>query len=111
MRGTRLRHRIAIDRKDVSQDPATGAITESWARLHDDVPADFLSGPGREYLAADAIRAEVDGRFRIRYLPGLDATMRVLWDGQIWSIVAPPILDKTARREMTLMVKAGANDG
>lgn len=105
-----MRHRITIQTQAEVQD-ANGDITTGWADFATNVPAAFLSGPGREYLAAEAIRAEVAGRLVIRYLPGVTAEHRVLWDSLIWNIKAPPVLDPTARREMILMVSAGINDG
>ena len=109
MKSGRLRHRIAIQQRQ--QTVVDGDRSWNWVTLHADVPADFVSGPGREFLAAEAIRAETVGRFVLRYLPGITADMRVLWDGLVWSIKAPPIVDRTARREMTLLVGAGVNDG
>jgi SPP1 family predicted phage head-tail adaptor len=106
----RLRHRITIEQSTETRD-ANGDRVPAWNVFAADVPAAFQSGPGREYLAAEAIRAEVAGRFNIRYLPGVTAQMRVLWDGLVWNIKAPPIVDPTARREMTLLVGAGVNDG
>lgn len=109
MRSGRLRHRITIQqRQEVT---TNGDRAWTWAAVYTDVPADFLSGPGREFLAAEAIRAETVGRFELRYLPGITADMRVLWDDQVWNIKAPPIVDQSARREMTLLVGAGVNDG
>lgn len=109
MRSGRLRHRITIqERQEAVVDGDRDSV---WVDLYADVPADFVAGPGREFLAAEAIRAETVGRFVLRYLPGVTAAMRVLWDGQVWSIKAPPIVDHTARREITLLVGAGVNDG
>lgn len=100
------RHRIAIERKTQAKD-AAGNATNTWAPFATDVPARWLAGPGREFMAADAVRAETVGRFVIRHLPGVTADMRVQWDGQTFALTAPPQTDATARREMTLMVSAG----
>ncbi|HEY5805068.1 MAG TPA: phage head closure protein [Lysobacter sp.] len=88
-----------------------GDRTWAWVPVFVDVPAGFKSGPGREFLAAEAIRAETAGRFVMLYVAGVTADMRVLWDGLVWNIKAPPIVDHTARREMTLLVGAGVNGG
>jgi SPP1 family predicted phage head-tail adaptor len=109
VRAGRFRFRIAIDRRE--EVTTNGDRTWQWVPVYEDVPADFVSGPGREFLAAEAIRAETAGRFVMRYLPGITADMRVRWDGLAWNIKAPPIVDRTARREMTLLVGAGVNDG
>lgn len=109
MKSGKLRHRITIQERQ--QTVVNGDRTWTWVPVFTNVPADFVAGPGREFLAAEAIRAETVGRFQLRYLAGVTAAMRVLWDGQVWAIKAPPIVDSTARREMTLMVGAGVNDG
>ncbi|AHN74688.1 hypothetical protein DA70_09590 [Pandoraea pnomenusa] len=111
MLGPRLNQRIRIDQKTVTQDPESGAVSTTWTTFQDEVPAEFKAGPGREFAASGTVHAEADGRFIIRYLPGVTSVMRVFWDGQVWSIIAPPILDRTARRDMTLMVKTGVLDG
>lgn len=100
------RHRITVERKTVGKD-AAGNATTTWAPFVSNVPARWLAGPGREFMAADAVRAETVGRFVIRYYPGITADMRVQWDGQTFALTAPPQTDATARREMTLMVSAG----
>lgn len=110
MRSQDLRHRITIESEQEVQD-ANGDVTTDWAPVFEDVPAAWLPGPGREYLASESTRAEVEGRFTIRWMPGITAAMRVQWDGRIWNIKAPPLVDETARREITLMVGSGANNG
>lgn len=110
MFSTRLRHRIRIEEKTVTQDPDTGAVSDSWTVFADDVPAEYRSGPGKEFAASGTVHAEADGRFIIRQLPGVTSLMRVIWQGQVWAIIAPPVLDATAVHDMTLMTKAGVLD-
>lgn len=110
MKAGKLRHRITIQRRQ-QVIAANGDREWAWVDVHASVPADFVSGPGREFLAAESIRAETAGRFEVRYLSGITAEMRVVWDGMVWSIKAPPIVDHTARRAMTLLVGAGVNNG
>lgn len=102
-----LRHRITIQRKTEAVDPVTGYRTEVWSNYMTEVPAQFLPGPGREYLAAEAVRSEVQGRLVIRWSPDAAAIQshdRVLWDGRLWDIKADPLPDPTTRKELTLMV-------
>lgn len=103
------RHRITIQERQ--ETTVNGDRSWLWVDRFVDVPAAWLAGPGREFLAAEAIRAETVGRFETDYISGVTAAMRVLWDGQPWAIKAPPMRDPTARRSMTLMVGAGVNDG
>ncbi|MEJ7746060.1 MAG: phage head closure protein [Luteimonas sp.] len=109
MRSQDLRHRITIQGRTETRD-ANGDVTVAWADAAN-VAAQWLPGPGREYLAGEAIRAEVVGRFVIRYQPGITAGHRVIWDGTTYEIKAPPQGDATARRELTLMVGGGVSDG
>ena len=110
MRAGALRHQITIQQPTVTQD-ANGDATTVWTDYAVGVPAAWLSGPGREYLASESIRAEVSGRLTVRRIDGVTSKMRVLWDGAVWNIAAPPLLDPTARWELTLLVGAGGNDG
>lgn len=105
-----LRHRITIQSQAEVQD-ANGDMTLTWSDFAASVPASWLAGPGREYMAAESIRAEVTGRFELRYLPGVTAAMRVLWGGNTYNIKGPPAVDPTGRRSMVLMVGSGANSG
>lgn len=108
MRATDLRHRITIERNAEVVDPLTGYHTSSWATLLADEPAQWLAGPGREYLASEALRSSVSGRFVIRWSPeaaAIHAGDRVLWDGRVMEIKAPPLPDATARRSLILMVE------
>lgn len=109
MSAGKRRHRVTI--QELQETTVNGDRTSAWVDRFVDVPASFLAGPGREFLAAEAIRAETVGRLEMDYIPGVTAAMRVLWDGQAWAIKAPPMLDPTARRSMTLMVGAGVTDG
>ena len=105
-----MRHRITIQSPTVTRD-GSGDASTAWADFAVNVPASWLAGPGREFMAAEAIRAEVTGRLELRYLSGVTAQMRVLWDGATYNIKAPPAVDQTGRRSMILMVGSGVNAG
>ena len=110
----KMRHRITIQSKVSTVNPATGYPTLSWVDRVANEPADWMAGPGREYLAGEAIRAAVVGRFRIRWNPVNSAILsgdRVVWDGRTMEIKAPPQPDETARRELLLMVAEAGTDG
>lgn len=114
MRAQAYRHSITVQRKTATVDPATGYDTTVWVDRLVGLPAWWLPGPGREYLAGDATRAATTGRLGIRWSVAADAIQagdRVLWDGRIMEIVAPPLVDATARRELTLMVTEAGTDG
>ena len=114
MRGTDLRHRITIESKTQTIDPATGYPTLGWVVVLTDEPAGWLPGPGREYLASEALRASVSGRFMLRWsaeAAAIPAGARVLWEGKAMELKAPPLVDATARKEITLMVDEAGTDG
>ena len=107
MRNGELRHRITVLSLVEVIDPDTGYRSETWTPRLINEPAQWLAGPGREYLASEATRATVSGRFVIRWSPGaalIKASDRVEWDGRLMQVQAPPLPDETARRELTLMV-------
>ena len=103
----KYRHRVTIQRFTETVDPVTGYRTEAWVDYLTAVPAAFIPGPGREYLAAESVRSEVQGRFAIRWSPaaaGIQSHDRVVWDGRVWELKSDPLPDETARKELTLMV-------
>lgn len=114
MRSNTLRHRITVQSKSATIDSATGYATDGWVNRMVDVPAEWMAGPGREYLAGEALRAQVTGRFVIRWsadAAAITAGDRVLWDGRQMEVKAPPMVDATGRREITLMVAEDGTDG
>ena len=120
MRGVnpgKYRHRVHIQEKVETQDSETGAISHTWETVYldsdtplDSVPAEVLTGPGRELAAADTKLAETTARIQMRWFAGLDAAMRILWDGRVYDILSIET-DETARREYRLRVKDGLTDG
>jgi SPP1 family predicted phage head-tail adaptor len=113
----RYRHRIAVQEKVESQNEETGEITYVWENVWLDtdtelsaVPAEVLTGPGREFNAADAKQAETTARINIRWFYGLLPTMRIVWDEQYFDILSIET-DLTARREYRLRCAQGVNDG
>lgn len=114
MHSQSLRHRITVQSKTATVDPGTGYPTEGWADRVVDEPADWKAGPGREYLASEATRAAVTGRFTVRSSAAtwaITAGDRVLWDGRTMEVKAPPLPDETARRWLILMVSDSGTNG
>lgn len=116
----RLRHRIHFQRQDEVQDPKTGAVRIVWATaalpggaLLDSVPAEVLTGAGREFIESAAKQAETSARINLRWFP-VDrlelATWRILWDGRVFDITSAE-MDATARREWRLKCIDGLTDG
>lgn len=117
MQAQRYRHRVEFQEKVSTQNPNTGAITYRWETvwLDSDTPlnsvsAEVLTGPGREFYAADAKQAETTARINCRWFPGLSPEWRVLWDGRVYDITSIET-DATARREWRMRCRDGVSDG
>jgi SPP1 family predicted phage head-tail adaptor len=82
-----LIHRIVIEQPDSTQD-ALGR-SGGWSVFAADVPAEVQDLAGREtYLAAQRFVSQVSHVVRMRYMPGVSATMRVNWLGRLLVIQA-----------------------
>lgn len=118
MRTQQYRHRISFEMQGgESQDSNTGDIERGWEPAVSEegvtltnVPAEVLTGPGREFRAADVKHAETSARINIRWFPGLQPDWRILWDGKVYDITSIET-DITARREYRLQCQDGVNDG
>lgn len=112
----RLRHRIEIQQLVEDQDSETGATVFSWVTVMlnnvtlNNVPAEVLTGPGREFSEAGATQAETSARINIRWFPGLLPTWRILWDGKTYNITSIET-DITSRQEYRLRCIDGLTDG
>ena len=80
----RLDKRIIIERLEATEDEI-GQPVEGWIPTYS-VWAAIEPLQGREYLAAMAVQAERTVRIRIRYLPGITSTMRVVYQGRVFAI-------------------------
>lgn len=105
-----LTHRVDIELPTTTQDTITGETTTVWASVLRSVPAQVLTGPGREFMQSGAVQSEVSARINIRWFPGLLPTMRILWDGHTYNIHSIET-DATGRREWRLKCTDGVNDG
>jgi SPP1 family predicted phage head-tail adaptor len=117
MQSYRLRHRIAIQEPIRAQNAVTGEITDTWVNyaidsntVFDAVPAEVLTGPGKEQRLSGADYASTDARINIRWFEGLNQAMRILWDGRIYNITSIET-DITGRREWRIRATEGLNDG
>lgn len=117
MEAQRYRHRIDLQEKIEEKDSETGAIGHAWADAYLDsdtpltgIPAEVLTGPGREFNAADAKQAETSARVNLRWFPGLQPTWRLLWQGKAYDILSIET-DATGRREYRIRCREGVTDG
>lgn len=117
MQAQRYRHRVEIQEESTLIDPENGARITTWSTLYldsdtplDSVPAEVLTGPGSEPYAADGKQSSIDARINMRWFPGLLQKHRLIWEGQIFSIVGIE-MDRTARREYRLKCIQGPSRG
>lgn len=115
----RLRHRIEFQSRSQTQDPITGELVTGWAtatlndKLLDSVPAEVLTGAGREFIASDARQAETSARINTRWFPADVHQLyqwRILWDGRVYNIMSVET-DRTGRQEWRFRCKDGVNEG
>lgn len=113
----RLRHRVAIQEQVETQDTNTGAYSVSWQNVMLDtntelnsVPAEVLTGAGREFVNSGSTQAEISARINLRWFPELNQSMRIIWDGKIFNIHSIET-DLTGRQEYRLKCTSGVNDG
>lgn len=113
MRAGKLRHRIDIQVKDVPRDPVTGAFgEEQWVTKWEKCPASVEPLSSRDFISAKAEQSEITKRIVIRYRPGVLATMRILYRGDVYDIAGPPLEDTVSGRDyLSILVSAGVNDG
>jgi head-tail adaptor len=113
----RYRHRVSVEEQVEAQDAATGAITRAWVPVAlgssdtaEAIPANVLTGPGREAQMAGTMQHEAPIRVAFRWFPGLTTKMRLVWDGKPYNILSIET-DETARREYRVACSGGVNDG
>lgn len=117
MLSSRLRHRIEFQELTEEQDSETGAVLSSWQTAYLDsdtllnsVPAEVLTGPGREFRQSGTTQAETTARINLRWFPGLSPEWRIIWDGRVYNITGIET-DLTGRREWRLRCIDGVSDG
>ena len=104
MRAGELRHRVTIQRQLVPGKDDLNADIIEWADIAT-VWAAVEPLTGREYFAAQQVNAEITVRVRIRYLAGVNSSMRVKFGARYFYIEAPPININERNRELVLMCK------
>lgn len=95
-----LRNRVTIQQPSASRGKL-GGVKEGWADVGT-VWAAVAPISGREFFAAQQVNSEVTHRVTIRYLPGVDAKMRVIYGKRVLEIQS--VIDPQERHvELQLM--------
>jgi len=114
----RLIHAVTFQEQVVERD-SDGRQQVSWQDVWIDsdtplvnVPAEVLTGPGREFMKSGQMQADVAARINVPWFPGgIKSSWRILWDGHVFNIKGIPDTDATGRREYRIKCTAGVNDG
>lgn len=109
MQAGKLRHRIALQRADLIQDPHSGEMVKQW-RTVDNVWAEVVPLSAREYLAARATQSETEARVIIRYRADVDSRMRLIHRGEVYAIDGVLADKGSGIQYLTLLVSKGAQD-
>lgn len=109
MRAGKLRHRIEIQQKTITQD-AYGAPVITWTKFAD-VWASVEPLNSREFFAAQSVQSEVSGKIILRYLYGITTKMRVVHAGEVYDITGALNDGKSGKEYIVLMVSKGLNNG
>ena len=106
----RKRHVVDVLRQVPVTLPSGEVTGYTWSTLFANLPAEVLTGPGREFNAADAKQTETSARINLDWFPGLLSDMKIVWEGKSFDILSIET-DVTARLEYRLRCKEGTNDG
>lgn len=102
MQAGRLRQRVRIQ-EPVDAQNGLGEMIRAWSTVAT-VWAAVEPLRGREFFDAEQVQAEISHRVRLRYRPGVDATMRVLFGSRVFQIQSVIDVDER-RRELQLMCR------
>lgn len=109
----RLRQRVTLQEQLQEQDSETGDVSHTWVTVYASVPAEVLTGAGREFRDSAALQAETTARITVRWFDVDRVAIykwRILWDGRVYNIVSAET-DITGRKEWRFRCIDGLNDG
>lgn len=104
MQAGKLKHRITIQQPTVAKD-SVGQEIVTWTDFKT-VWAAIEPAVGNVYYTAKQLDAEVSGRIKLRYLTGLEPTMRIKYGDRYFSIVSI-LYPQESRKEVHIMYKEG----
>lgn len=108
MRAGRLRHAVTIQRKSLTTDEYGGPV-ESWADVAT-VAASVEPMGGRELASAQTVNAEITTKITMRYMAGVTAADRIVFEGRFYNLT-PPIDPEMKHRTLIIMASEGLNEG
>ena len=107
----KYRHRIEIQQKVESQG-SSGEPIHTWQTVSglESVPAEILSGLGKESESSSVKRGQKSARISFRWTDGITEEMRIIHNNIAYDIAAIDY-DATGRREIRLSCISGLTDG
>lgn len=114
MLAQRLRYIVSIQQRSTSINAYGENDSNTWNNFAVGVYASIEPFSAKEYLAANATHGEKLVRIVIRYLYGVNNTMRIMWQsdsGTRYFDITGVISDNEKNRMMTLLCVEGLNDG
>ena len=104
MRAGRLRHSIIIQSPpDPSVTDDYGEPSSDWTNFATGIRAGIEPLTGIELSKFQQDQTEMPIRVAMRYIPGVTAGMRVIYEGRYFEITAPPHNPDFRNRELILM--------
>jgi SPP1 family predicted phage head-tail adaptor len=99
---------VTIQQRSLTQD-SYGGQSETWSDVMT-VWASIEPLSSRELMAAQAVQSETTHQIRIRYMPGITADMRAVYNGRYFNLARPL---NTEERNIELVIPAieGLNRG
>lgn len=106
-RASELCHRIRIEKETSSRDDNGNILDPVWT-IHATIWAKVTWLSVKDMLVAQANNSEIVARCKIRKRSDIDTTMRVVYDGKIYSINGEPLPDaENGKIYCTLMLSHG----
>ena len=100
-----LEQRVRIENPVVTTNASGEALVTHW-ELFSPAWAEIIPLSGKEWLASAEYRPGVQNRIRIRWIDGVNASMRVVWGTRIYAIEAV-LLKPKGKKEIWLMCSDG----
>jgi SPP1 family predicted phage head-tail adaptor len=98
-----FKHRITFQLANIIEDEL-GQQLKEWIDFKT-VWCMIRTMQGREYIAASATQSENTVRFVIRYTKDIDYNNRILYQGRVFEIIAPPINDDEQNETLTIIAR------
>lgn len=103
MNAGKLRHLVTIE-KYVEGKDAVGGITKTYEQFAQ-AWASIQPMLGREHFTEQRVSSEQTHRINMRYIPGIESTMRITHNGRTFELIGYPINYMEQNKYLTFNVK------